>query len=47
MTPLQSRIHSLIRTVALLRRLTLEMTGLLMALAGLVAVAAALIDRWL
>jgi hypothetical protein len=54
MTEPKSRIRALIRTVALLRCLAMEvrglliaLTGLLMALAGLVAAVAAMTRHWL
>lgn len=47
MKRLQSRICALTRTVALLRRLAMEIIGLLLALAALVATAIAVVDRWL
>jgi hypothetical protein len=54
MAKLKSRIHALIRTVALLRCLAteirgllIELAGLLIALASLVAAVAAMTRHWL
>ncbi len=47
MTLPKSRIRALIRTVALLRCLARETRWLLIALAGLLAAAAAMIHHWL